>query len=350
MGAPGAGWSAATANRIAAPTANPWDRTRTAGGSSGGAAAAVAAGLGVAATGTDGAGSIRIPAAFCGVVGFKPTFGRVPYLPVGPERLSHLGPITRSVRDAATLVDVMAGPDPRDPHSLDGGGPDADDLIVRADTGATARTGLRIGWIPRTGGADPHPEVAARCADAVATLAGLGHRVTEIDQPYDDPDPALTVILAAAEAADRRPADDGRLDLDRRRVMAYGAGLTAVDLVRAEQARLRLRGQLHACLSRYDLLAMPTVPLEPFARDRWRPDPGADDSVLDWLAWAPACYPFNLTGHPAVSVPVGHGRAGLPVGLHLVGARHRDRTVLEVAGQLEAARPWRTTYSRLEIP
>jgi aspartyl-tRNA(Asn)/glutamyl-tRNA(Gln) amidotransferase subunit A len=334
------GWSAATRNRIAPPTANPWNLTRSAGGSSGGAAAAVAAGLGVAATGTDGAGSIRIPAAFCGVVGFKPTFGRVPYLPLSPERLSHLGPLARTVRDATILTEVMSGPDRRDPYSLH--------LGDRADASPPAV--LRIGWVARPGGTTPHPDVAARCAEAVATLSDLGHVVTELENPFEDPYPTLVTILAAAEAADQIAEHDSLADPDRLAVVAHGRRLTAAQLLRAERRRGQLIEQMHACMSRFDLLAMPTVAIEPFARAGWRPapDPGNDPSALDWLAWASACYPFNLTGQPAASVPVGQGTTGLPVGLQFVGAWHRDGVVLHAAGVLEAALPWRDSYQRLE--
>ncbi|MEV6600456.1 amidase family protein [Actinoplanes sp. NPDC051346] len=334
------GWSASTRNRIAESTANPWDRTRTAGGSSGGAAAAVAAGLGVAATGTDGAGSIRIPAALCGVVGFKPTFGRVPYVPLSVERLSHLGPLARSVHDAALLTDVMSGPDPRDPYSLFPG----------ARTAAEPPAVLRIGWIPEPGGAVSHPDVAARCAAAVAALADLGHEVTELASPFEDPYPALVRILAAVEAAGQPPEQDHLADPDRMPVVSHGRGLSAADLLHAEQGRATLVQQMHTCMSRWDLLAMPTVAVPPFDRDRWCPPSasGHDPAALDWLAWAAACHPFNLTGQPAVSVPVGHGSTGLPVGLQLVGVWNRDDLVLHAAGLLETALPWMDSYLRLE--
>ncbi|MEU4565171.1 amidase family protein [Micromonospora sp. NPDC023956] len=323
------GWSAATRNLLAPPTANPWNVARSAGGSSGGAAAAVAAGLGVAATGTDGAGSIRIPASFCGVVGFKPTFGRIPYAPVSPERLSHLGPITRSVADAGILLDVLAGPDPADPYSLD---------LPGEPHGSTPDV-LRIGWIARPGQLTPQPDVLDRCGRAVATLAALGHVVEAIDAPFDDPYPTLVTVLAAAEAAGQPAQRDPLADPDRLAVVAHGRRLTAADLMRAEAERAALRQRLHACMSRYDLLVMPTVPVEPFDRAAIRPDHGADGSPLDWLAWAPACHPFNLTGQPAVSIPVGFGATGLPVGLQLVGAWHRDSVVLRAAHDLEAALP-----------
>ncbi|MGL5858925.1 MAG: amidase [Angustibacter sp.] len=330
------GWSASTCNRLGPATGNPWDLSRSAGGSSGGAAAAVAAGLGVAATGTDGAGSIRIPAAFCGVVGFKPTFGRVPYDPLSPERLSHLGALARSVADVERLVSVMAGPDPHDPYSLD----------APAAEARPTRRRLRIGWLPQPGGVAPSVLAAERCSRAVAALAERGHHVTLVVETFEDPYPVLVVILAAAAAADHRPEHDSVADPDRLAVVKHGLRLTAADLIRAERERALLCRRLYAWTARFDVLAMPTVPVAPFDRAAWRPD--TDGGALDWLAWAPACYPFNLSGQPAVSVPVGHDETGLPVGLQLVAARHRDEVALAAARELETAMPWQPSYRHLE--
>ncbi|MEU5810312.1 amidase family protein [Streptomyces sp. NPDC047718] len=348
------GWSAASANRLQGPTRNPWDLTRTPGGSSAGAAASVAVGVGVGATGTDGAGSIRIPAAFCGVVGFKPSLGRIPYLPQSPEELSHLGPLTRTVADAALLTQVMSGPDVRDPLSCGlpaglaagpGGDPAAD-----LDAAAGRLRGLRIGWIPSLGEPAPQPGTAAVARRAVEVLAGRGHTVEEIPPPFEDPYPALETILAgweaAAHAADLDEVAD-RLDPGRLEVIRYGRGLSAVRLAQAYETRSQLRADAQALMERYDLLAMPTVGVAPFAAERHEPADPVRKGALSWLAWAPEAYTFNLTGQPAVSVPAGLSPDGLPVGLQLVGARHADRTVLAVARQLEQDRPWHHWYPAL---
>ncbi len=321
------GWSAATVNRLGPPAANPWDLTRSAGGSSGGAAAAVATGIGVAATGTDGAGSIRIPAAFCGVVGFKPTYGRIPYVPYCPDRLAHLGPLARTVDDAGLLTRVMTGPDPRDPDSLHP--PGAEPTAPRGP--------LRIGWIP--GGA------CAAQRSAVAALAEAGHLVEEIPPPFDDAYPALVTLLAAAAAAGSPEADDALADPGRLRIVAHGRRLRAVDLVRAQNARARLQQQLATCMRWFDALAMPTVAVEPFPADAWHPGGPADADPLAWLAWAPAAFPFNMAGAPAVSVPAGPGPGGLPAGLQLAAAPHHDALVLRLAREVELRAPWHHTYS-----
>ncbi|WP_026184395.1 amidase [Salinispora vitiensis] len=321
------GWSASTVSRVAGPTRNPWAPERTAGGSSGGSAAAVAAGLSTAAIGTDGAGSIRIPASFCGVVGFKPSFGRVPYVPPGAERLSHLGPLATEVADIIALMAVLVGPDRQDPDSVPG---------TIAPTAPPAA--LRIGWLEFPGTTD---EVRAGTDMVEPALARLGHRVERIAVPFTDPYGAL-VDLLAAEAAAATPAAEERLcDPGRLALIRYGRTLTGAAVLRAEETRMALRARLHHVMQRYDLLAMATVPITPFAADAVAPPATADPDALRWLAWSPATYPFNLTGQPALSLPAGVTPHGLPVGVQLVGRVGDDDLVLRAATRLEAelARP-----------
>ena len=328
---PEGGWCGSGVNALRGPVRNPWNTALTAGGSSSGAAAAVATGLGVAATGTDGAGSVRIPAAFCGVVGFKPTRGLIPYVPASSEGLSHLGPLTRTVEDAALLVRVMSGYDARDPFSVPAPPPTEP---------APAR--LRIGWIRSLGLPEPHPEVEALARSAVEEL---GHQVEELAPPFEDPYPLLEVLLASAEAAGRTgtPSDPGLAE-----VVEFGRSLGAAELAAAYAGRDRLWGEAHHLMVRYDLLALPTVPVLPFAAELPAPEPAVPKGRLPWLAWTPGTYPFNLTGQPAISVPAGRTAAGLPVGLQLVGARHRDDLVLAAAEQLQRLRPWRHWYTELQ--
>ncbi|MER6777376.1 MULTISPECIES: amidase family protein [unclassified Streptomyces] len=340
------GWSAAGVNRLQGPTRNPWDPALTPGGSSAGAAASVAVGIGVGATGTDGAGSIRIPASFCGVVGFKPSLGRIPYVPQSPDELSHLGPLTRSVADAALLTQVMSGYDAADPLSHGASGEPAGD----PEEAAARMPRLRIGWIPSLGDPAPSPALAAVARQAVEALAARGHEVEEIPPPFEDPYAALEAILAGWEAAAHpRDLDEvaGLLDPGRLRVIRYGRTLSAARLARAYEARAVLRARSQALMERYDLLAMPTVAIAPFAADRHEPPDPVPKGALSWLAWAPEAYTFNLTGQPAVSVPAGLSPEGLPVGLQLVGGRREDLRVLAAAYQLEQARPWHHHYAAL---
>ncbi|MEV0530015.1 amidase family protein [Streptomyces sp. NPDC050439] len=316
------GWSASTVSRVSPSTRNPYDPALTAGGSTGGGAAAVATGLCQVSLGTDGAGSIRIPAAFCGVVGYKPSYGRLPYSPNSIDRLAHQGPLTRTVADAALIAQVASGPHTDDPDSA----------LVSLDR-ARDRRRLRVGWIH-------HDVTSAQIAEvteqARRALTGLGHQVESIPPPYDDPYPALIDILAAAEAADTLPWAEEWCDPGRLEIVRYGRTLSGETVMRAEGVRQTLRARLRAVMERYDLLAMATVPIEPLRADTIAPDRAADPRDLQWLSWAPAAYPFNMTGQPAVSLPAGLTRSGLPAGVQLVGPVGADALVLAAAQQLEA--------------
>jgi aspartyl-tRNA(Asn)/glutamyl-tRNA(Gln) amidotransferase subunit A len=316
------GWSASTVSRVAAPTRNPWAPERSAGGSSGGSAAAVAAGLCSAALGTDGAGSIRIPAAFCGVVGYKPSFGRVPYVPPCADRLAHLGPLTATVADAAELGAVLAGPDPYDPDSGTGSADPPQEALSP-----------RIGWLEFPGTA---AEIRAVSERVLPVLAGSGHQLERIDVPFPDPYPALVDLLAAGEAAGIGPEDEDGADPGRLAIVRYGHTLSGAAIMRAEETRMSLRATLRLVMARYDLLAMATVPVEPFDVGAIAPGWAARPADLRWLAWAPACYPFNLTGQPALSLRVGTTAAGLPVGVQFVGPVGADELVLATARRVEA--------------
>ncbi|WP_326718433.1 amidase family protein [Streptomyces sp. NBC_00243] len=316
------GWSASTVSPVAPPTRNPWAPDRTAGGSSGGAAASVAAGLCSAALGTDGAGSIRIPSSFCGVVGFKPSFGRVPYVPAGADRLSHVGPIAGNVRDVRALTSVLAGPHRDDPDSG-----------IGSFAPLREPPGLRIGWLDFPG---TSAEVRAVCERVLPILTAQGHRVEQMPSPFADPYPALVDILAAAEAAGTPPEDEDDCDPGRLAVVRYGRTVSGASVLRAEETRLALRRRLASIMDCYEILAMPTVPIEPFAADAIAPPDAEDPNDLRWLSWAPASYPFNMTGQPALSLPVGFTKSGLPVGLQLVGPLGMDDLVLGAAARIEA--------------
>ncbi|RSS08083.1 amidase [Streptomyces sp. WAC08401] len=319
------GWSASTVGRLAPPTRNPYDPSRSAGGSSGGAAASVAAGLCEGALGTDGSGSIRIPAAFCGVVGYKPSFGRVPYYPNGADRLAHQGPIAATVADAALLGQVIAGPHPTDPDSG----------LGSLDSPRDMRS-LRIGWIEYEG---TDPEIRRVTEAARDVLLDEGHLVEEVQVRCHNLYPAVVDILAATEAAGTRPEDEELIDPGRLHVVRHGRTLSGVAVIQAEEIRQNLRATLRAVMDDYDLLAMATVPVEPFDAGAIGPDWAADVRDLLWLAWAPASYPYNMTGQPAASLPAGLTSSGLPAGVQLVGPVGADDLVLTVARRLEAMLP-----------
>lgn len=318
------GWSASTVNRVSPPTRNPWNPGRSTGGSSGGAAAAVATGMGVAALGTDGAGSVRIPASFCGVVGFKPTFGRVPYHPPCADRLAHVGPLANSVDDIAELMNVLSRPHLKDPDSGS-----------RSTEPPQDASQLRVGWVDLPGA---EPDVLRVCQRARTYLEGGRHRLEHLDETIPDPYPDLVTILAATEAVGMSENEEELADPGRIAIAEYGRSLSGADVMRAEEARMDLRVKMRSVMDRFDLLVMPTVPIEPFAVDAIAPPWAADPEEQLWLAWSPATYPFNMTGQPALTVPMGLTGYGLPVGLQIVGPYGQDDLVLAFAREIELER------------
>jgi len=335
------GWKADTDNSLFGPTFNPWDVSRSPGGSSGGAGAAVALGMGPIGLGTDGAGSIRIPASFCGVVGLKPSFGRVPYVPPSAELLSHIGPLSRTVDDAILALGVMAGADERDVFSWEG---PPGTLVEEIARQAGPR---RIAMVTTVGDVQPAPEILHALNSVAGTLSDLGHHVEE-SGPLPDPYASIEIILAAAEAAaDGHHLETYRSEFDPGRVAVIerGMGLSASALATAEEDRFAYGTRLGQQLEGVDLLLTPSVAILPFAAGAGGP-PGAQ-SVVERLAWAAFSYPFNLTGWPAISLPAGFSESGWPIGVQLVGRWRSDAAVLAVARQLESARPWRHTYKGL---
>jgi Asp-tRNA(Asn)/Glu-tRNA(Gln) amidotransferase A subunit family amidase len=320
-------------------TRNPWDQALTPGGSSGGAGAAVAAGMAPLAVGTDGGGSIRIPASFCGIYGLKPSFGRVPQNPGFPGWLgiSVTGPMTRTVRDAALMLDVMAGPDDRDRHSLpaDGGG----SFAAACEAGIA---GLSVAWSPDLGHGRVDPQVDDLCRAAAERFESLGCHVEVVTPSWDDPEEIFRVMAAAETHAawGHALADDAeRLDRSLVALLRFGGTIGVESYLRAAQRREELWGEVQRFLARFDLLITPTVAVPPFAvgRPALKEINGRPASPLGWI---PFTFPFNLTGQPAATVPVGFTPAGLPVGLQIVGRRHGERAVLAASAAFEAAAPW----------
>lgn len=327
---PEIGWKGVTDSPRHGITRNPWDLTKTPGGSSGGASAAVAAGYAPLALGTDGGGSIRIPAAFAGIFGLKPSFGRVPAWPLSPfGTVAHVGPMTRTVRDAALLLEVIAQPDARDWHALPHD-PAPVDL-----TGGMA--GMRVAYSPALGFADVDPEVAVAVRRAVGLMADLGAQVTEVDPGFDDPAETFrTLWWAGARAAlgHLPPEDHARMDAGLAAVLRDAAEITLDQYLAATKARGALGAQMRQFMEGFDVLVTPTMPIAAFAAGELSPYAVGPRA---WLDWTPFSYPFNLTQQPASSLNCGFTAAGLPIGLQIVGRMFDDRTVLRASAAVESA-------------
>lgn len=327
---PELGWKGVTDSPLTGVTRNPWDPDRTSGGSSGGSAAAVALGMGPLSLGTDGGGSVRIPAAFTGTTTLKPTYGRVPNYPASPYgTLAHVGPMTRSVADAALLLDVVSGPDPRDAWALA--------PTERVSLEGASVAGLRIAVSPTLGHAELDPGVAAAFAAAVDVFAALGAELTEADPGFPDPVAAFETLWfsgAAKSIEHLGPEQRALMDPALVEIAEQGARHSALDYLTAMAVRNdlgRLMGEFHTA---HALLLTPTLPIPAFAAGREAPEGWPRQR---WTAWTPFTYPFNMTQQPAASVPCGFTPDGLPVGLQIVGPRHADAAVLRAAQAFQQA-------------
>lgn len=320
------GWKGMTDSPAHGITRNPWNVDYTPGGSSGGAAAALSAGIGVAAHGNDGGGSIRIPASYCGLVGLKPTYGRVPQAPVESAYTSLVanGPITRTVHDAALLLNVMSRPDIRDWHAVPH---DPRDWTIGLND---SLRGLKIAYCDRLGGAVVDTEVGRICRAAVERIAIDGTDVVELDEVTEPLRSQFEKFWKAGFAQRLRtiaPERRNDLDPDFRKLAEEGldVGVEAIDAAHAARARLvaRMR-RLHLD---YDILLTPTMPTAPPPIDITY----HSDAFDRWDHAVPFTLPFNLTGQPAASIPVGTTGAGLPVGLQVVATHFREDLILRTA-------------------
>jgi len=330
------GWKALGDSPLTGITRNPWDLSRTPGGSSAGAAAACAAGIGPLHLGSDGAGSIRIPCAFTGIFGLKPSFGRVPAYPLSAMGLlAHIGPMARTVADAALMLTMLSGPDHRDPYALP---PENRNYVEGLEGGVQ---GWRIAYSPTLGYARVDPEIAAAVSEAVRQFEALGAVVEEVDAIFPTPREALFTLWAAGAAnllgaypAERRAlVDPGLLA-----TAAEGARISAVDYLGADLVRTALGQQMAEFHRKYDLLLTPMMPVPALPVGQDLHDPATE---RHWIDWSPFSYPFNMTRQPAASIPCGLTHAGLPIGLQIVGPLYADARVLCAARAFETTQPVR---------
>lgn len=340
------GFTASGSNPIFPSTCNPWNAGHTPGGSSAGAAVAVATGMGPLALGSDGGGSIRIPASFCGVVGFKPSMGRVPLYPGSRderfpgassfESVEHIGPMTRTVRDAALMLDVIAGPDPRDRHSR------PREIASWRATLSGRLAPLRIAYSPDWGFAAVEQQVKTIVAKAVAVFeTELGCSVEETSPGFRDPGPWLPALEALETDL---PGLRRRVEASPDRVSPVVTAMleqpwTAEQFCDALTARKALCNCVARFMDRFELLITPTLAVSPFPAGIDDPAEIAGCAVRPG-DWAPFPVIANLTGQPAISVPAGWTDDGLPVGLQIIGRHLDDATVLRAAAAFEEARPW----------
>ena len=335
------GQSGTTENRLGGPCRNPWDTERTPGGSSGGAAAALASGLCTLATGSDGGGSIRIPASFSGVFGIKPTQGRVPryggYGLPAANHFSQSGPMSRTVADTALLLQVLAGPDHRDPTALREAAPD---FVEQLRSGVR---GWRIAWSHDLGYAGVDPEVVRVTETAARLFQELGAEVEDTDLTIEEPFPAFFAVFATATYASYgHLLEENGDDLTDyvRDTFEHAAPLTAADLSRALLRVDQLRRQMETFFDEYDLLLTPTMAVPAFPIDQRPSVIGGKEVKIPFWGYLPFTFPINMTGQTASSVPCGFSADGMPIGLHIVGPRGAEARVLQASAAFEEARPW----------
>jgi aspartyl-tRNA(Asn)/glutamyl-tRNA(Gln) amidotransferase subunit A len=338
---PEMGYKGFTENRLFGPTRNPWDPKLTPGGSSGGSAAAVAAGIVPLCTASDGGGSIRIPASFCGCYGIKPNAGRIAVAnDTYPHWSTHgtQGPVSRCVRDAARYLDVAAGPHVNDLNSLD-----APAGIYEAAVLSGAPRMRRVAWSRDLGYAAVDPEVAEIAEKAARRLAAaLGAELVEAHPGFDEPMPTWWTIGAPGDAhfIDTLTPNQRELLEPGFRTFAEAArGVTGVEYAKALADRHLLNRVVNLFFESHDLLLTPVVAAPPFVAE------GPPPTVIGGREVGPAgfipfTYPFNITGHPAASVPAGRDRMGMPVGLQIVGPRFSETAVLRASAAYEALTPW----------
>lgn len=331
------GWSGVSNSPATGITHNPWMHGMNAGASSAGAAVCAAAGIAPIHQGSDGAGSVRMPAAYCGVFGMKPSFGRIPYYPMPNNGLiSHVGPITRTVADAALMLSAMAGPDDRDPWCLEA---QPEEYVGKLDAGIK---GLKLAYSPDLGFLRVDAVVRDTVASAVKAFEDLGCHVEEVNPDWGNTMAMEHCLFAGAFAGQVGHLLDewaDRMDPAMVAMARHGMRISAAEYCRAQGERLAFYYRVENFFRRYDLLLTPSLSVVAFPATRLIPAHW-EQHPWDWLRWAGFSYPFNLTGQPAATCPCGFSPEGLPIGLQIVGRRFQDLKVLQASRAFEQVKPW----------
>jgi len=329
------GWKGSTDSPLTGTTRNPWNKAKTPGGSSGGSSAALAARFAPLTLGTDGGGSIRIPCSFAGVFGIKPSFGRVPAYPLSPfGTVAHVGPMTRTVRDAALMMNAIARPDPRDWFALPDDGVDYTARLGESMKGKRIAYSPRLGWVERV-----LPEVEQLVAAAVKHFEAMGAFVEQVDPPGGDPSDIFQKHWwsgAGQLLGDLPEEQKAKLDPGLRRMAEEGVKIDKKAYLAAVAARGAYGSQMRQFMENYDFVVTPTLATTAF--DVGQLSPLGDDGKA-WMSWTPFSFPFNLTQQPAASVPCGFSSDGLPIGLQVVGRMFDDAGVLAACVAYEAVDP-----------
>lgn len=331
------GWTGVSRSPLTGITSNPWRLGYNAGASSAGAGAAAAAGYGPLHQGSDGAGSIRMPSHFCGIFGLKPSFGRVPYYPVGVGDLtSHIGPMTRTVADSALMLEVMAGPHFLDYTTLEAG---PANYLTRLLEGIK---GKKIAYSPDLGVARVDPAVAQVVKKAVACFTELGAVVEEVPTPWANDGPELIRFFWSAHMtrlARHLPKWESEMDPGLVACIKASGNVSIAQYQEMRERKMTYVADIHRWFQDWDFLLTPSVSVAAFPAEKLMPEHWPQHA-WDWVMWAEFSYPFNMSWNPAASVPCGFTPDGLPVGLQIVGKRFDDLGVFQAAAAFEQARPW----------
>ncbi|MBN1379423.1 MAG: amidase [Gammaproteobacteria bacterium] len=336
------GWTAVGYSPLQGVTRNPWDLSKNSGGSSAGSAAAVAEGMVPTALGSDGGGSLRIPASFCGIFSIKPTLGRIAvFPPSATDMLSHAGSLNKTVEDAALMLDVLQGDSPKSHVSIP-----KESMSYQDRLNGSLNKKLRCAYIPSLFGVKVDKEVDQCVRSAVEKLAQHPHIFMEqTSLPVDDPVDIFKTFWIAGRGilyGELTKGKESQLDPGFAKLIQAVKDYTLADYIIAQQKRAYLIIAIKQFLENYDLLFMPTMPITAFPADAKGPEWMDKDQAVPWTQWSPFTYIFNLTGNPAASIPCGVAANGLPVGLQVVGKHFDEITVLracQVLEQMELIRP-----------